>query len=309
MKKLASLLTVAALMLTSFSTAFAATKTGNEELIVDVEKIDWAKAEYAEYATDYNWGDEEYDYYMLTYKVKGVSVATTVGTGPNSTKSTGSAISGVEIKTVATGGTIDEDFWNYSVFPYADTSSSYLTNMSVAATNTKAVAYGGSSALYPASGTAGTITEADETVILKQILVTMKNVELTLNYTGSMITLDEFTKNTAGAGTSVEVTLKNNASAIPPVVTPTAPVVTGVDAGTVVTDGVNGKVWNDVKIENATLGTNYRAKFTETVSGKTSTHNFRNLGELGGTATFAVVLNTTRDVANIVLEILYDAVQ
>lgn len=139
------------------------------------------------------------------------------------------------------------------------------------------------------------------------------NTALTGAQSSSMIELldgtkwdDELVYNVNG---KVGNTLTLGAAPVVPDPEPAKPVITGTTASTdvTVTDDNKGKVWNGIKIEDVANGENYKVKFSDGADNITFDLNLNNK-QIEGDISFAVVLKTAKDLANITMEILYDLV-
>lgn len=293
MKKLLSVLIAATMMCTSFVTSYAAALDAN----YDVTARELTSAEQTKFAA------------ILTEGVKGYVVELDITTAAAMSQLTDDlfgTVSGRKLS-VAQLDLVADDTANIVRAAYMSSSlaaNAQITKSTAFKDNkfTAAFSSGSAAASYPAVD--GETTVADNA---HAIYVFVKgDVKITPYVTATVTTYAEDAPVVGSEETANNVACPvlnlTGAKQPDPEVT-----VTGTDAGVVVTDGVNGKVWNEVKVENTTLGTNYRAKFTD--GEEVSIHKFENFGEVGGTATFAVILNTIRDVANITLDIIYDAVQ
>lgn len=131
------------------------------------------------------------------------------------------------------------------------------------------------------------------------------------------IITNTFTGGTAGSNTTLNYA--DGAIAVESFTLGTAPAGTTVNVGTgVAVEAKEGKVWNDVVISNVAKGTDYVAKFTDNNGTADNAEDDESIefpiegiaevtDEVNGDATFAVILKTARNLANIAMEILFQA--
>lgn len=301
--KLASILTAVALMLSSFSTvAFAVEKTGSEALKVTAEKIDWNDSKWSAYSAE-NYG-EAFDQYMLTFTASGHSLQTTKGTGFNASKVSGTAITAYTLVVKLPENYVEGENFAMSLVSKAHDSSS----PSALGNGYTYMIGNGTTPMIPAAGEARTVGTADELEIAKVIVSLVAGDSTTVSFENTQVIIQDISNNAAVDDTDIQVLPKVSGISLPVVEAPTEPTITE-GTGKDVTTGVNGKVWNDVTVENVALGTDYKAVFTYNKGeADEDTAEFAISGlegdEVNGNATFAVILKTAKDVSKIVMDII-----
>ena len=160
----------------------------------------------------YDYGSE-YDAYLVTFNITGVELKTELGTGMAASKASGTSLSSYTIQfTAEVDGNRDED-WAFNTLSKMGTATLDNWNGKLAT-----FSYGnGSSMIYPAEGTAATVTKSDKIPVYTAIIhVTAgKEFKMSVNSTGCKINVSEFSKNAFTAGTRVETVLSTNDVTIP----------------------------------------------------------------------------------------------
>ena len=167
-----------------------------------------------------------------------------------------------------------------------------------------------------------TITD-DALAVLLELYVAVKDntsVKATVKKEGCSFLIGNFTAGSSSDEKEFSI-LENNLSFAKESFTigTAAPAGTTADAGEgVAVEAKGGKVWNNVVITNPSKGTDYKAKFTDNNGTADDASDdksiefpitgIEDIDEVNGDATFAVILKTTKTLANIALEILFQNV-
>ncbi len=145
-----------------------------------------------------------------------------------------------------------------------------------------------------------TLVDTDKTGALvdANIDITLSNAKVTVWTLDDKVSTNDFTENAYNVN-NIDTIFGDADNAI---------VTIGDAAGKVAeANGVTGKVWNDVKIEEAAKGTNYKAVFTNGATTKEFAFDFDETLEADGDISFAVVLKLVEQAAN-AADILMDVV-
>ena len=195
MKKIISLISAVAVAVACFTPVTFA--TAKPTMNVTAEKITdftGAYAGYAEYANDYGL-----DVYLVTFAGTGLSMTTT--TSGMAKKLSGNSIVGASIKFDAVSTALRDDEWVAE--QYSAITPPSASNWSG---DTYAVAMAGTAPLYPPTKTAATITTADVTPALYQMIFAVDPSQpVTLTFKECAINVGTFASDSMSTSTSYKM--------------------------------------------------------------------------------------------------------